>query len=579
MIKKALTLIEIIIAISILSLMSWVTYYSVTSIIEQWIESKTKIEIEWEINSLLALIISYIEKSDYFFIVPSSFWMEKENDIKFSSLILQNKIDSDSKNLFTIIKPIKSELNEKEKPVFPNWFKYNIWIGGFNLFNDLFFDNKDNKIFYSNAWQWTIEFFNLENWTTWMLVSWLKNPSGIIAIENNIIFADNWDNTIKSFEKNAIWSINPEIIAWTSWKTWFEWNFLNWPNWISEWKWYLYIVDSGNNAIKVLDLKTKKLEILIAKKESSNDHFVDISLNSPSDIEYFSTWWKSMIILSDTNNNRIIWCSLKSPNKINKCYVIAWEKKQKSWFSWDFWLAKWAEMNRPTWISIATSKTMYISDSWNNLIRKIYAPFSNSDLLSGQNLIKTVVWNSNIKTLSFWQDWLPDTIDDVKESLSAPKWWYLATNIIFDKWSTKEVLVDNTNALLNTPTWISLIDSTPIFIDSVNWAMRIWVFDFVQEHSIIYKQKAISDEKINKYLPIEPWKIITIIRDWIRSINADNIQMSKIDDYISKDALNTMVFDIKTIDNPLIKIKLSIIDYIRYWKPITTDLETSFTLR
>ena len=62
-------------------------------------------------------------------------------------------------------------------------------------------------------------------------------------------------------------------------------------------------------------------------------------------------------------------------------------------------------------------------------------------------------------------------------------------------------------------------------------------------------------------------------------MDIDNLAQSKIDDYISSEMIDRMIFDIKTQTNPLIGLKLSVISFFRSNKPIVSSLETSIAIR
>ena len=589
-------------SMSILVLMSWTIYLSVWTLLMEWENSKMKIEMQSEISALLATIKSYTTQTDQFLITPSILWTdENKKEYFFSNLILKNKITSSKKDLFTIIKPIEWKLKDNEVWLFPNDAKFNVWVTGFNIFNDLVYDKVRNMIYFSNTGLWNIEFYNLNNDTNgitikkkWILLSWLKNPTWLTLSDDNkkLYFSENWNHTIRSIDWKWLNSdagtdqLNQkiELVAWTPWEAWFWWNQLNSPNWLSYYNWYIYIVDSWNNAIKALNIDSWIITILAAKKQW-DDNFKNLFLDNPTDIEYIKDL--NSIVFTDTNNNRVILCKLKTKILIkDNCTVIAWA--WEAWFSWDFTTAKQAQLNRPTWITVDTLRTMYVSDSWNNLIRKIYTIFTDQDLSDNQSLIKTVIWNSSIKILSIWADWIYDTFDDIRESIKAPIWWYSDVNVIMDKDIAdptggnviiQNYLQKNTDALLNIPTWIALIDSSPIFIDSFNGSLRAWILWHTKKWSILLSQTAIIDENPWEIFPTGTWKIITLIRKWIVSINTDDIWLSRMDDFVSNQAIYRMFFDIKTLSNPLIKLRLSVVNYNRPDSPIYTDLETSFTLR
>lgn len=561
-----------------------------------------KIEMQSEISALFATIRNYTDETQQFLITLSEQWSNrKKGEYLFSNLILKNKINSNKKDLFTVIKPIKWEIKDNEIWLFPNDEKFNIAITGFNIFNDLVYDKSNNMIYFSNTGLWNIEFFDLSISTgtkkSGIILSWLKNPTWLTLSSDKLYFSESSNHAIKSIDKNKLnvsdianglnWSI--ELVTWTESKPWFGWNQLNYPNWLSFWNWHIYIIDSWNNAIKVLNINTNKLTILAAKK-LWNDNFYNLFLDNPTDIEYVTDL--NSIIFTDTNNNRILLCELETAIKIKAsgCMALAWawnwtwEYAWKAWFSWDFTLWEYSQLNRPTWLSIDTKRTMYFSDSWNNLIRKIFVPFPHLNLKTGQSIIETVIWNSGIKTTNIWWDWIYDTIDDKKESTKAPRWWYSDINVFFIwDWTTDTIkeLQKNTEALLNIPTWIALVDHAPIFIDSFNGSLRAWILWHTHPSSLLLYQTAIIDEDPWTIPPwdVWTWQIITLIRKSIKSINIDNIWVSRMDDYISTQAIYRMFFDVKTLINPLIKLSLSVVNYSRPENPIYTDLETSFTLR
>lgn len=534
--NKGFTLTELMVSLTILGMLFWLIYNTLSDL------SRTG-------NNSKKIIVSQSEIAENFSIISDYIWEAEEFNLINSALLLKNKEKSKYKSQFNLIKTTEADGNR-------------ILISSLNIFNDTAYDEKAKTIYFSNTWKWTIEAFDLNLWERYVILSNRNNPTWLALSHDKLYFSEKWLHVIESVPRDILTNNYSEeerskkikIEAGMAWNAGFYGNELSYPNWLAFADWVLFIVDTWNNAIKALDTKTWETLILIAKKQEENADFYDLSLNHPTDIDFI----KDSIILTDTNNNRIVQCKMLSRTKIDDCESLTDE--DESGFSSDFSLASIAKLNHPTWIVALSPKTAYVSDSWNNVIRKIYCPFDDYELYDKENYIKTIAGNPLIYYICPWKDNLEWTSDDVKESSQRPEWWYSYAN-------ANNELLWNTDALLNLPTWVTLADASPVFVDSLNGALRVAILEYSPDDSILLKQNPID----LSWAIVTKWKMITLIKGGIDVIDLKHINQNQIGDYKSQSTVSKLIFSSPSKD--LINIELVLDNEEK------SNLKTSVTLR
>lgn len=605
---------ELMVSIAILVLITSSVFSILTGLFSDWKRSKEQLKLRSEIVWILETITNYVKNWEEITIIKSEI-----NQRNFNWLLIKNTNSKYKDSLFTIIKPIKSELSERELPVFPWENNYFLWITDDNLFVDVEYST-DLWTIISDPWNWNI--WQIKNWVKTKLLWWessvLFTPTGLFLSKNNLYISDTYKNTIyyiskidliakkESWLKRLVWHKKISSMWFLDWKLILS--KLNKPKWITlDSNWNLYIADSWNNAIRIINLSDWEMKTYVWNWEkwiNEDDSFhEEFLLNNPTDIEFDSA--NNLLLVSDTNNNRIIafwppkwkWAFLKpytiagrwikskdiiwdiwenistinntkieNPDKYKE--IINTKKLSKWWFSWDFSLAKSAQLHHPTWIKSLWKWAFIFSDSWNNLVRLVWtsnfwqcettnnATFTKEEkekckitLKDWDNLIKTIIWNATeIKLWNFnWKD--------ILKNVKAPIWWNKDWKVKFAK--------------LNIPMGIEYWDWKIYFIDnliSTELSDLFWKLNIVSWDDLSFN----SDLKI-------------------KSLNIDKIIIWKIDDFISTSPINLLLFENKTNNiypnndenksQSLIKLYLRTVSFVEKWEPIETEIETSISPR
>jgi len=621
--KKAFTLMEIMVSIAILWIISSAALSVFTSLIYEWKKDKTKIEMNAEIVDSIAIVKKYIKESDELKILDSEIrsWDLLSQNIlwkKLNWILIKNKDleknDEERKSLFTLIKPLDINLS------WDFWVKsawkesFHLWITDLNLFSDVvkFWD----KIVYSDPWNWNI-------WVSWdfweRILFWWNNspfltPTWLLITNDNLFISDTYQNLIfavkiSDFNSPDLLTRNSSlrVIAWKQWVTswissssknneiisWFQdWNLwintLNHPKWFALFDNKLYFADSWNNAVRVLDLSTLNVESFIWNwKPWISEDWVfhqEFLLNSPSDIDINWDIW--MVIVSDTNNNRIIasW-PFSWKNSYSKPFTISWVWKTElknfsdwffnlddkfiwsnseiineeknvwwMWFWWDFFLSNNAILNHPTWVKFYSNWGFIFSDSWNNLIRKVsiwdFWNWWNLSLFDNNNHIETIIWNTSEVLVKEWEN--ADWSWDIRFSTSAPKSWNKS-------WDSKSSFLDN-------PMWLSFSWSDILFSDLEIYKKRLyWKVNLCDWDCLKWK-----------------WDLTFLINKAFNALSVDKISITNLWDFISKTPLDIMQFTEKSLNNwskKLISIYLKFIDYLKGDDNVFIDIKTSVEIR
>ena len=452
--------------------------------------------------------------------------------------------------------------------------------------------------------------------------NFLNTPTWLYLSDSYLMISDTYNHAIHGvklsdliFSEGSLTNNNKKVIKgyiWKMWKWWFlDWkswrNALNRPMWLTMVWNILYIVDSWNHAIRTFDFNAVagELKTYIWSWEPwiSEDHTFHsgFKLNSPTDIDYSKENW--LLYVSDTNNNRVIsfwpiwWESSTLTKKNKKPYTVAWIWKRapalswpwmfspdlniaytddsnswyiiadedliwKSWFSWDFSISTSAQFNHPTGIEVFSKDTLLISDSWNNLIRRMVS-VSKLQWLDGQlsenaNVIETIAWNATEIILKSWRKEVPD----IKSSLRAPRW----ANI---DWEAKL-------SRINNPLWIRVVWDDFYFLSIKTW-------DDLKAYWDLRKYSSSGGITLKA-------EVSTIYTGAYKYINIDNISFSKVWDFLSSNSIIKLKFDLKSNktfsddinenkSQSLVKIAMSVVWYMRSDEPIISDITTSVSPR
>jgi len=610
--NSAFTLMEIMVSIVILWIISSSVFSIFNTLIIWWKKDKMKIEMNSEIVNAVASVKKYIKQADELKILNSNIHNKNILWNILNWILIKNKTQNINSSLFTLIKPLKTRLSWDfwEKTIWDE--NFHLWIIDLNLFSDI---AKDwNDLYYSDPWNWYIW---KKTWSSETKISWFEigstntrekkflTPTWILVwswSNANIYFSDTYQNLIFYVPKNNFNNQNVKILAWNFWihtdkntwkktdfviswfKDWIFWkNTLNHPKWLALYNNHLYIADSWNNVIRILDLINNNLETYIWNWESwiSEDWVFpsEFLLNNPSDIDIKTdNNWFWMLLISDTDNNRIVaaW-PFTWNNSYYKPFTIAWVWKTEmknladwffnltdkfvwnnkeiiklekniwyQWFWWDFFLANNAILNHPTWIKFFWTWWFIFSDSWNNLIRKVSVwDFWNwKSLFDNQNRIETIIWNSSEILISSKED---NWSMDFKISTSAPesKNW---------TWSSK-------NAFLDNPMWLSFSWSDILFTDL-----------FLTKKRLYWKINSCDWECLNW-----SWNVNFIREKAFNALNIDKISITNLWDFISKTPLDVMQFIEKNTEiwwQQMISIYLKFINYLK-WDKNSIDIRTS----
>jgi len=616
------------VSIAILVMITSTLFNILAWLFSEWEKWKEQLNLRSEVIWMVEVLTNHIKNWEEIKIIDSEL-----NNKNFNWLLIKNANWKYKDSLFTIIKPLEEELTERELPTFPWEKNYFLWITDDNLFVDIEYSS-DFWLIISNPWSWQI--LQIKNWGAPTVLLWwgtsdLFTPTGLYLWTEHLYISDTYANKIYRISRTNLAktgqnarNIELKLFAWSwSWNTmWFQdWSLwaskLNKPKWLTIANQRLYIVDSGNNAVRSISLIETDAEIDTYiwnwKKWLTEDDYIHekFLLNNPTDIEFDDE--NQMLLLSDTNNNRIIAFWPKEwDNEYEKPYTIAWlwikkDDKQgawglaysfdkskinnvdnyetvlnqkeiwKAWFSWDYSLANMAQLHHPTWIKSLWKNAFVFSDSWNNLIREVVTyDFWQCNITNPRtwdveqklnceiklkdwsNLIRTVIWNSTeIKLWNF--NW-----NTVFKSLKAPVW-------ANDEW----VLWELKTARLNVPMWIEYWNWSIYFTDNIISTGSSPLFSKLNTASWITASFS--------------WTLLFNEDFKIKTLDIDKINIWKIEDFISTSPINLLLFENKTnIENinpnenksqSLIKLYLRAVSYLKEWEPIETEIETSISPR
>lgn len=604
--NSAFTLMELMVSIAILWIISSAVFTVISTLFYDWKKDKMRIEMNAEIVDSVAMVEKYIKEASELKILDSNVWDWNILWNKLNWILVKNKNSDIKSSLFTLIKPLQTDLSWDfwEKTV---WDKnFHLWITELNLFSDISKDWDD--LYFTDPWNWVVwkkdSFWALSKISSfqygWKDLKFLT-PTWLLIWNTNIYFSDTYRNLIFYVPKTDFPNGQVKILVWKIWEkinqdTWVKSNYviswyqdwslwiatLNHPKWLALCDNKLYFADSWNNAIRFIDLSTNNVETFIWNwKAWISEDWVfhqEYLLNNPIDIDIRSDIW--MLLISDTNNNRIVasWPASWT-GSYSKPFTIAWVWKRrvkdlapwvfnlddkfvwskdevikeekniwKMWFWWDFFLANNAILNHPTWIKFFWTWWFIFSDSWNNLIRKVsiwdFWDWAKKTLFDNQNRIETIIWNSSEVLIKKWS-W---SLMDIKISTAAPKSWNKS-------WSWKLAFLDN-------PMWMSFSWSDILFTDLQIFKKKLyWKINLCDWDCLNWN-----------------WNVSFLKEKAFNALNLDKISITNLWDFISKTPLDLMQFTEKNFNNwtqKVISIYLKFIDYLKNDDGISVDVRTS----
>jgi hypothetical protein len=337
--------------------------------------------------------------------------------------------------------------------------KWKVVIKNTLLYSD--FTQISNDIYYTNPWKHVIYRYNISDWSntiafwnpwvkwysnTW---AWLFNtPTWLVSNWANLYVSDSWNNIIRKINVSN-WLI--EKVAWSEIKSWYNssetlssWtNFtdalFDYPTWITYSSNKLYVSDSYNNRIRMLNLSNDKVFTLAWTEDKwfNLDNWTneEVLLNYPLGLIKAWNWiifwdtanWK-IRYYNETNNqiSTLLWIE-KSSNlsnnmlsKYNKVYNNSYLQKSNSWFYYN---------NIWKWI-------IYEYDFWD------------SNIWNNDDKIKIVFWNEDNNLILNW---------DFENDISS--------------WSTNNDIITSDNTVFYTTSNEFLY---PIFWSKYLWINTIW---------------------------------------------------------------------------------------------------------
>lgn len=296
--KYWFTLLEIIIAVPIMLIISFIMFSFFTNFLDTFYIQKGKLDFQQSF-------------------ILDNFYINKKINNSYKILNLYSSWNYNRKNsILTII-------NEK-----PDYHYSTIY-----LWND------NGKILEEYSKVWNIIVKNHLTYTDYTRV-W-----------NDIYYTNPWEHTI--YKYNII-TKNNILVFWEKNKYWYDNNwkglFNNPTGLVYDWNNKIYVADSWNNIIRVINISDLTISKLLWNelKNWYNEWETDINgtnnvyalFDFPTSIDYEN----NNLYITDTYNNRI----RKVDLNINYTYTLTWMDYR--WFNYDNWLAKDVYINNPLWI-------------------------------------------------------------------------------------------------------------------------------------------------------------------------------------------------------------------------------------
>ncbi|MCD5382967.1 prepilin-type N-terminal cleavage/methylation domain-containing protein [Candidatus Gracilibacteria bacterium] len=600
--KSAFTLMEIMVSIAILGIISAGVFSVLGELMTSGKLDKSKIEMNSEIVDAVASVKNYLKNGDEIKILKSNIYKDNILGEKFNGVLIKNKKNNgEKKSLFTLIKPLETSLSGDfgEKTIGDK--NYHLGITDLNLFSDLQKDG--NNLYFTDpgnglVWKCDLDFTDCSQISGWGSGKFLT-PTGIAINSNNLYFSDTYQNLIFRVPKNDFSNdkveniagkigtkINPDTGEESNYVISgfkdgnFGRNTLNHPKGLVIYDGYLYFADSGNNAVRVVNLTNYNIETYIGTGDAGivEDGVFpgDFLLNNPTGLAIRGDI--GMLLISDTDNNRIVAVGpFSGNNSYYKPFTIAGigkkderiltdgffggkdefvgslddviEKERnvgEMGFGGDFLLANNAILNHPTGIKFYGSGGFVFADSGNNLIRKVQIwKFSEDDtktLFSNFNRIETIIGNAG-EILIYEDETGSGT--DIKMSTSAPQ----AGN---GTGFTKEAMLDN-------PMGIAFSGSDILFTDLQ-----------LSKKNLYGKINYCSGDCFNG-----SGNVVFMKEKAFTALNIDKISITNLDDFISKNSLDVMQFIERRYDElKLISFYLKFVDFVK-GKKVDVDIRTS----
>ncbi len=380
--------------------------------------------------------------------------------------------------------------------------------------------NKNWDFPYSFIYLWDNEWKILENWEKkWKII--VKNTflySDYVKVGNNIYYTNPWEHTIYKYDIMLNDSI---LVYWTKGQYWYnnldKWLF-NTPTWITyDWENTLYISDSWNNLIRTINIINWNIWKIAWNEFKSGYNkwetkiiWTDLS-ESLFDYPTWIVFYDNNIYLSDTHNNIIRKIDLLN----NKIYTLLWSENR--WFNLDNWFSYDLLINWP----LALIKVSNWLIFWDVLNWKIRYYNENDDTLT------TILWieklNNNIidnKFSKYSKNFFNSYI------LSHSNWFYFndsKNGIIYDyNFWNNNIIWDFDDSIVNL-LW-NLDKNILLNWDIENDIFSVWDNNdlFIPDSELFYKT---SDEYFypiswNAYLSVNTkWKYASWYINFISNMN------------------------------------------------------------
>lgn len=326
-----------------------------------------EILVTLSITSILLLIIGGIYPT-----LIQSFWEQKENLEFQQSFILDNfylnSIITHSQNILSNYSSWNYQRRNSYLTLLGN-------KGNFHYSMVYLWDDEGNILSETGEKLWKL---NVKN--TFLY-------SNFVSLWDDVYFTNPWKHTI---EKYLSWAIESQVIYGISWIFWYDTTGsgkFNTPTGITTDGSNLYVADTGNNVIRRINLATNSITTIAGKigKSGFNDGetFSTGTLLNDSLFDYPTSlaYENNSLYVSDTYNNRV----RKIDFWANKIFTLAGSDNR--WFNLDQGLSEQVLIHHPLAL-IKTSSGIIFWDVTNGKIR-----FLNETT----NELKTIVWIETLK--------------------------------------------------------------------------------------------------------------------------------------------------------------------------------------
>ncbi len=599
--KKGFTLAEMVVTMSIISILFVSMGSVITKLIKDQTSTKSFVKLQQESYSHVNVLEKILKSAQNVLKIP---YLKTEKYL-YDTLIIKNESFTDAP--FALVKPVKKSLDAKEgsnlkldeKYADEKFIEedYYMWVSSMYFWSDVVVYGK--YVVYTDPLNQKVKIMDTSIKKT-DLTPYAEElvfdddyeflmPTGITKTSDPKIFyvSDRNSHTIwqVTIEENTnivtreltatrelvLWS--PNIYGTRDCKTEdedCEISLLNQPNGLVVKDDFLYIADSGNHRIIRFDIENEELEELIynddheswiskiiydAQGLSLHDPYNEFYLNTPVDIAIKDT----DLYFTDSFNHRIIKVDMSETEKADWTISIFWGTGIKG-FSWDYGDADLARISYPTGLYVS-SIDLFFADSWNNAIRKIklwdntkiYPHVGNTNTISiNERLYKTLSKNEHN---NLQKDTSIKLISRQRPNNSNTE---LNNVLNFDNWTTKaqKQLIDYKDSFLNYPTGLFVdISTNDVFIvDSFNNSIKVAKSSMSTKTYEPFFNVILSNLEQNKL----KGKLFPIVRDFdFGNYNLDTHVLTGENDFISPFPLKHMYFDIHGQSNKMIKCNIA----------------------